>query len=112
MYRYWGYLDSSQVIVVLIEKYQDYELWNGTTTIKSWCMPRVFPTLILLIESHDMSLAIIQGDSRAVVAYLSRLTFQVSVLFNIAIIIASLLFGKILTNFIEQKPGLAGFRVF
>jgi len=68
--------------------------------------------MILLIESHDMSLAIIQGDSRAVVAYLSRLTFQVSVLFNIAIIIASLLFGKILTNFIEQKPGLAGFRVF
>ena len=75
-------------------------------------MPRVFLTLVLLIKSHDISLAIIEGDSMAVADYLALLTFQVYVLFNIAIIIASLLFGKILTNFIEQKPGLAGFRVF
>ena len=75
-------------------------------------MPRVFLTLVLLIKSHDMSQAIIEGDSMAVVDYLARLTLQASVLFNLAIIIASLLFGKILTNFIERKPGLAGFRVF
>jgi len=75
-------------------------------------MPRVFLTLVLLIKSHDMSQAIIEGDSMAVVDYLARLTLQASVLFNLAIIIASLLFGKILTNFIEHKPGLAGFRVF
>jgi len=74
-------------------------------------MPRVFLTLVLLIKSHDMSLAIIEGDSMAVADYLALLTFQVYVLFNIAIIITSLLFGKILTNFIEQKPRLAGFRV-
>jgi hypothetical protein len=65
-----------------------------------------------LIQSHDKSLAIWKGNAEAIVDYLADLTYQSLILFNIAVIIASLLFGKILTNFAGQKPGFAGFRVF
>ena len=64
------------------------------------------------MQSHDDSFAIFQGNAEAVVNYLAYLTYQSSILFNIAVMIASLLLGKILTNFVEGKPGLAGFRVF
>jgi len=67
---------------------------------------------ILLIQSRQEFNAISQGNADIIVKYLVYLTYKSSVLFNIAIIIASLLFGKILTNFMQQTPGVAGFRVF
>jgi hypothetical protein len=97
-----------QLITVLIEKRQD---WNATTTISPRCMPKVFPRWILLIQSRDDWLAISQGNANVIVTYLADLTFQSSTLFNIGTLIASILFGKILTNFIENRPGVAGFRV-
>lgn len=43
--------------------------------------------------------------------YLAYRTWRSTLLFNVSLVIASLLFGKILTNFVDRRPGFAGFRV-
>jgi hypothetical protein len=54
---------------------------------------------------------IMQGKEENVVNYLAYRTWRSSLLFNISIVIATLLIGKTLTNFVEHKPGFAGIRV-
>ena len=55
--------------------------------------------------------AILKGNAIVAVKYMAYRTWRQSVVFNIGVIMATLVFGKILTNFVEGKPGFAGFRV-
>jgi hypothetical protein len=66
---------------------------------------------LLIPKSHGEASEILKGNAAVAVKYMAYRTWRQSVMFNIAVIMASMILGKMLTNFMERKPGFAGFRV-
>jgi hypothetical protein len=98
--------------IVFVDKCQDYGLFNGSNSVNWYCLPLVFPIFrALMDQDHSEASGLLAGNKQIIARYLAYRQWRSSLFFNIAAIVAGLLFGKVITNFVQEKPGVAGFRV-